>query len=120
MAMEGKAQGMPLVVEVRADGPRVSLPGKAVELGASYALEGGADVVVVPYPGLKSLETVAAFVSVPWLIKPSGSDRAAAELAEALPLGCAGLWIDHTIFAAPEPGKALASLGAMLHQPVAI
>ncbi len=120
MAVEGKALGMPLVVEVRASGPRVSLPGKAVELGASYALEGGADVIVVPQPGLKSLESIAAFVSVPWMLRPSTLQNAAAEILEALPLGCAGLWLDHTVFAAPEPGKLLASFGALLHQPVAV
>jgi DhnA family fructose-bisphosphate aldolase class Ia len=51
LALDGKAVGMPLVVEVCPNGPRVSLPGKAVELGASYALEGGADAIAVPYPG---------------------------------------------------------------------
>ena len=72
-ALEGNALGLPLIVEVHANGPRVSIAHKAVELGASYALEGGADAIAIPYPGRKSLETIAAMVSVPWLIKPSHS-----------------------------------------------
>ncbi len=35
---------------------------------------------MIPYPGRKSLETIAAMVSVPWLIKPSHFENAAAEL----------------------------------------
>ena len=50
LALAGKDLGLPLLVEVCPSGPRVSLPGKAVESGASYALESGADVVVVPSP----------------------------------------------------------------------
>ena len=50
-ALDGTSIGLPLIVEVRATGPRVSILHKAVELGVSYALEGGADVIVVPQPG---------------------------------------------------------------------
>jgi DhnA family fructose-bisphosphate aldolase class Ia len=58
-ALRGKEMGLPLVVDVQTTGPRVSVPGKAIELGASYALEGGADVIVVPYPEPASLKTLA-------------------------------------------------------------
>jgi DhnA family fructose-bisphosphate aldolase class Ia len=103
LALEGKAVGLPLVVEVCTDGPRVSLPGKAIELGASYALEGGADVIVVPNPGRASLETIAEFVSVPWFIKVKDWTQASQELVEALSMGAAGLWLDHTLFSLPDP-----------------
>jgi DhnA family fructose-bisphosphate aldolase class Ia len=116
LAVEGKPIGMPLVVEVRPDGPRVSLPGKAVELGASYALEGGADVIVIPHPGPASLKTIAEFVSVPWLVKPSSLNTAAAELESALSLGGCGLWLDHTLFGLPHPATDyLAPVRAALH-----
>ena len=113
-ALTGKELGLPLVVEVVPSGPRVSLPGKAVELGASYALEGGADAIVVPFPGQASLKTIGAFLSVPWLLKPSDLAAAPAELAQALDAGAAGLWLDHAILAEPSPAGALRHLAAAL------
>ena len=117
-SLDGNAVGLPLIVEVRAGGPRVAIPAKAIELGTSYALEGGADAIVVPYPGRKSLESIAAFVSVPWWIKPSHFENATAELEEALGLGGTGLWLDHTVFAFPEASMALQPFATRLHQPV--
>lgn len=114
-AMESKAIGMPLVIQVQPGGPRVSLPDKAVELGASYALEGGADVVVIPHPGHKSLENIAAFVSVPWLVEPSALEKASLELDEVLSLGAAGLWLDHRVLALPDAAGRLQALSAKMH-----
>lgn len=108
LAMEGRRLGLPLVAEVRADGPRVALPGKAVELGASYALEGGAEMIVVPFPGEDSLKTLGEFVSVPWLVKPSSLERMADEWALALRYGAAGGWLDSALFAQPDPGEWIA------------
>jgi hypothetical protein len=82
-------------VEVRACGPRISLPGKAMELGASYALECGADGIVVSYPGAVSLKTIASMLSVPWLLKPSSPEEVLAEWTEARGSGASGLWLDH-------------------------
>lgn len=117
-SMEGNTLGLPLIVEVRANGPRVSIRDKAIELGASYALEGGADAIALPYPGRKSLENIATMMSVPWLIKPSQVDKAAAELREAIELGCAGLWLDHTVFALPNTVTVLQDFAMRLHQPI--
>ena len=119
-ALDGTAIGLPLIVEVRASGPRVSIPHKAVELGVSYALEGGADVIVVPQPGRSSLETVAAMVSVPWLIKPSRLEKAGPELEEAIGLGCAGLWLDQAVFALSNAIEVLQNLAARVHQTVVV
>jgi DhnA family fructose-bisphosphate aldolase class Ia len=113
LALKGKDLGLPLVVEVCPGGPRVSLPGKAVELGASYALEGGADVVVLPQPGPDSLETISNMLSVPWLLKPASADSADTEWESARGLGAAGLWLDHTWLA---PDMPLAGLAARVHQ----
>ncbi len=115
-ALEGNTLGLPLIIEVRATGPRVSIHDKAIELGASYALEGGADVIVIPYPGRKSLETIAAMVSVPWLIKPSHFENATSELEEAIGLGCAGLWFDHAVFALSNTADVLQEFATQLHQ----
>ena len=119
-AVRGKQVGLPLVVEVRPTGPRVSLPGKAVELGASYALEGGADVIVLPYPGKRSLETIAEFVSVPWLVRPTSLENAPSELEEALACEATGLWLDHSIFATPNPAAALSEFKLRVHQLTAV
>jgi DhnA family fructose-bisphosphate aldolase class Ia len=116
LALEGKAVGMPLVVEVCPTGPRVSLPGKAVELGASYALEGGADAIAIPYPGTASLKTISQFVSVPWLVKPTSFAAAEKEVEEALVLGCAGVWLDHTLFSLADPQQTLQRLAELVHQ----
>jgi len=96
LALTGKEFGLPLVVEVLPLGPRISLPGKAVELGASYALEGGADVVVLPYPGRDSLTIISAMLSVPWMLKPTSAETAEGEWGEAQSLGATGLWLDHS------------------------
>ena len=117
-ALEGNTLGLPLIVEVYANGPRVSVHNKAIELGASYALEGGADAIVIPYPGRKSLESIAAMVSVPWLIKPSHYENATTELNEAIGLGCAGLWFDHAVFALSNTVDVLQAFAAQLHQPI--
>jgi len=114
LALDGKALGIPLVVEIQATGNRVSQPGKAVELGASYALEGGADAVVIPYPGKKSLGTIGQFVSIPWLLKPTSLEQAQGELQEALACGSAGLWLDHTLFADGNAAARLQTLRQLL------
>ncbi len=118
-ALEGKALGLPLVVEARPTGPRVAIPDKAVELCASYALEAGADVIVVPYPGSRALEEIGQFVSVPWLCKPS-SPEAEAEVVEALERGAAGAWLDHSLFSQPDPAAAVKRLAGLAHQAVGV
>lgn len=110
LALAGRALGLPLVAEVRPTGPRVRLFGKAVELGTSYALEGGADAIVVPYPGAASLKMLGQFLSVPWLLKPTNLKAAQSELAEAMDAGATGLWLDHSLFVLPDPANYLLSL----------
>ncbi|TRZ49967.1 hypothetical protein D4S03_07500 [bacterium] len=110
LALAGKDLGLPLLVEVCPSGPRVMLPGKAVELGASYALESGADVIIVPYPGPDSLKTIAAMLSVPWLLKPTSAGSSAVEWDAALELGAVGLWLDHTWLGSAMPLVELAEL----------
>jgi DhnA family fructose-bisphosphate aldolase class Ia len=110
MALAGKDLGLPLLVEVCPSGPGVTLLDKAVEMGASFALESGADVVIVPYPGPDSLKTISTMLSVPWLIKPASAGIFAAEWEAASGLGAAGLWLDHTWLGSDMPLKELADL----------
>lgn len=113
LALAGKDLGLPLLVEVCPSGPRVSLPGKAVELGASYALESGADVVIIPHPGTDSLMTIATMLSVPWLLKPSSVGSLPGEWEAALGLGATGLYLDHTWL---EPAIQLEKIAEQLHK----
>jgi len=96
LALTGRELGLPLIVEVRPYGPRITMFGKAVELGASLAQECGADLIVVPYPGLDSLKTIATMIAVPWLLKPSSITTTGKEWEESRDLGSAGVWLDHT------------------------
>ena len=109
-------RGMPLILDVLPIGPRVVLFKKAVELGVSYALEGGADGAAISWPGAESFETIISMAGeVPIWVKPSSLNNAEAELSQALDLGGAGLWLDETVFAKDDPLKQLHAFKAQLH-----
>lgn len=119
LALDGLNLGMPLIVDVQPIGPRVVLMNKAIELGVSYAIESGADGIVVPWPGTQSFETIQAMSSgLPVWVKPSELETDAPELAEALDLGAAGFWLDERIFAVDDPAATLQALQALVHAPV--
>jgi DhnA family fructose-bisphosphate aldolase class Ia len=116
LALEGTNQGMPLLVEVQPVGPRVVLRNKAIELGFSYALEGGADGVVIPWPGKQSFETIQAMgKGFPVWVRPANLDAAAPDLAEALHLGAVGFWLDEHLFAAENPAANLEAFQNLVH-----
>ncbi len=128
LALEGSRVGMPLIVDVQPIGPRVVLRSKAIELGVSYALEGGADGVAIPWPGAESFQTIAAMAAgSPVWVRPSPDDlttpvgaglRPALNPAQdALDLGATGLWLGPEAFAQPDPPALFAALGALVHQP---
>jgi DhnA family fructose-bisphosphate aldolase class Ia len=124
LAIAGSQVGMPLLVDVQPLGPRVALYNKAIELGVSYALEGGADGVVVPWPGRESLQTILTMAAgTPVWLKlaqeEGHSEGATPESllpAEALELGAAGLWLGAGLFAGPEPLETLQTLRGQIHQ----
>ncbi len=118
LALDGASLGMPLIVEVQPVGPRVVLLNKAIELGVSYALEGGADGVVVPWPGTKSFETIHAMSSgSPVWVKPGSLGPDSPELAEALSLGATGFWLDERLFASANPSASLQAWRILAHAP---
>lgn len=98
-ALGGKERGLPIIADVQVTGPRVALRDKAIELGASYALESGADAIALPYPGTQALEEIAEFVTVPWFVQPTTLASATEELGDAFEHGAAGVWLDHKVFA---------------------
>jgi DhnA family fructose-bisphosphate aldolase class Ia len=118
LALEGTKVGMPLIVDVQAIGPRVVLKTKAIELGVSYALEGGADGVAVPWPDRESFQTILAMAAglLVW-IKPTKLEDFEAELGDALQMGGTGLWLDQQLFAAQDINELLQNIGAQIHPP---
>jgi DhnA family fructose-bisphosphate aldolase class Ia len=116
-ALQGAKVGMPLIVDVQPVGPRVVLRSKAIELGVSYALEGGADGVTVPWSSRESFQTILSMAAgIPIWIKPSALDQAATELGDALKMGGTGLWFDHGLFVSQDVQGTLADFGAQIHQ----
>jgi DhnA family fructose-bisphosphate aldolase class Ia len=119
LALQGAQVGLPLLVDVQPVGPRVVLRGKAIELGVSYAVEGGADGVAVPWPGRASIEMILKIAAgLPVWVRPTSLEEAEAELAEALSLGAAGLWLDERTFAEVQPAALFEKFRGLVHQPV--
>jgi DhnA family fructose-bisphosphate aldolase class Ia len=117
LALEGFKKGLPLVVDVLVTGPRVVLHNKAIELGTSYALEGGASGIVVPWPGAESFRTIKTMTGdLPIWIKPAELDPASLVIREALDLGAAGVWLDERLFAAVDPVATAQSFRALVHR----
>lgn len=116
-ALQGSQAGLPLILDVQPVGPRVVLYGKAIQLGVSYAFEGGADGVAIPWAGADVLQPVLTMAAgAPVWIKPSSLDAAADELEAALELGATGVWLDERVFALPDPSNTLATFAERLHQ----
>jgi 3-hydroxy-5-phosphonooxypentane-2,4-dione thiolase len=116
LALEGRNLGMPLLVDVQPIGPRVVLMNKAIELGVSYAIEGGTDGIAVSWPGAQSFKTIQAMCyDLPVWVKPGSLELDTPELDEALQLGAAGFWLDERIFAVDDPATVLQALKAKVH-----
>ena len=116
-ALEGARLGMPLIVDVQPVGPRVVHFNKAVELGVSYAIEGGADGVAVPWPGEDSFRTIRHMAGdLPVWVKANRIENADELSPHVLDLGGTGLWLGEWVFAQPDPGESLRRLQAKLHQ----
>lgn len=115
LSLEGHNLGMPLLVDVQPIGPRVVFLNKAIELGVSYAIEGGADGVIIPWPGTQSFTTILAMCNgLPVWIRCEGG-KAPSELVEVLPSGAVGFWLDESIFAINDPIQQLNDLRSLVH-----
>ena len=121
LALNGSPLGIPLIVDVQPIGPRVVLMSKAIELGVSYSLEGGADGVAIPWPGVASFVTIKKMLGdLPVWIKAGSQAAGVSELQEALDLGAAGVWLDESVFASPDPKAAVQALHDRVHAPVEV
>lgn len=116
LALVGSQIGVPLIVDVQPIGPRVVLLNKAIELGVSYALEGGADGIAIPWPGADSFQRILTMAAeVPVWVKPSASVVDHQDLADALAEGATGLWLDEQVFAQPEAQELLQGFRNLVH-----
>jgi DhnA family fructose-bisphosphate aldolase class Ia len=119
LALDGAEKGLPLVVDVQVTGPRVVLRNKAIELGTSYALEGGASGIVAPWPGAQSFETIKTMTGdVPVWLRPDDLDPDNATIAEALDLGAVGVWLGSGVFASPDPVTVVQAFRSRVHSAV--
>lgn len=116
LALQGRQAGLPLIVDVLPIGPRIVLPNKAIELGVSYAIEGGADGMTVPWSGRGSLETILKMAAgLPVWIKPRSMEDAVQQLEEALSLGATGCWLNERLFTLTDPAAFVESLRLALY-----
>jgi len=107
--------GLPLLVDVQPVGPRVRHLNKAIELGVSYALEGGADGVAVPWPGEASFATIRQMAhEVPVWVKPASVAEAPARWPDAQAAGAVGLWLEADVFAG-DASDTLSRLAGQVH-----
>jgi putative autoinducer-2 (AI-2) aldolase len=121
LALDGAEKGLPLVVDVRVSGPRVVLRNKAIELGTSYALEGGASGIAVPWPGAPSFQTIKTMTGdVPVWVRPDDLDPDSAITREALDLGAVGVWLGSDVFASPDPVAVAQAFRARVHSAVPV
>jgi DhnA family fructose-bisphosphate aldolase class Ia len=117
--LRGLSLGMPVIVNVLPVGPRVVLMNKAIELGVSYSLEGGADGVVIPWPGSDSFQTILTMCSgMPVWVKPSSMETNSPELLEAMQSGATGIWLDEKLFALENPLARLQEFHHLAHAKV--
>jgi DhnA family fructose-bisphosphate aldolase class Ia len=115
-ALAGTQIGIPLIVDVHPIGPRVVLENKAVELGVSYSIEGGADGIAIPWPGADSFQRILTMAAdVPVWLKPKNLDTDQPDMKEALAAGAAGLWLDERVFAQTEVLEKLKIFHKLVH-----
>ena len=121
LAIEGSQIGLPLIIDVQPIGDRVVLLSKAIELGASYGLEGGADGIVVPWPGVESFRIIIKMTAgMPVWVKLRTLENVKNEIRVALQLGAAGLWLDEKVFAHPDVAERIDSLSSQIHPSFAV
>ena len=121
LTIEGSQIGLPLIIDVQPIGDRVVLLRKAIELGASYGLEGGADGIVVPWPGVESFRIIIKMTAgMPVWVKLRTLEDVQNELGEALQLGAAGLWLNEKVFAHPDVKGRIKSLSSLIHPSLAV
>ncbi|MFN2204976.1 MAG: hypothetical protein ACK2UT_03605, partial [Candidatus Promineifilaceae bacterium] len=101
--------------------PRVVLRSKAIELGVSYALEGGADGIAIPWPGGASFVDIQTMTAeVPVWVRPQTADPASSEIDEMLAAGVSNLWLGESLFAEEDPVHTAEAFAARVHDVVGV
>jgi len=116
LAINGSQIGLPLIVDLHPIGSRIVLRSKAIELGVSYALEGGADGIAIPWPGEESFNTIMTMAGeVPIWVKPESLDPNSSEILTGLELGAVGIWLDERVFAEAAPKELIQLFSNRVH-----
>jgi len=81
----------------------------------SYALEGGADGVAVPWPGDASFATIRQMAhEVPVWVKPAATEEAPVLWSDAQAAGAVGIWLGADVFAG-DAAETLSLLAGQVH-----
>lgn len=111
------AEGLPVLVEAMARGPRIKGEERTeghVAMAARMAVELGADILKLEYPGSPdALRSIVNDVGVPVLVLGGSArpfEEVAAEAANVVRAGAQGIVYGRNVFQAPDPHQALTTL----------
>jgi hypothetical protein len=94
---------------------------KAIELGVSYAMEGGADGIAIPWPGGDSFVDIQTMTAeVPVWVRPGGAEANSPQFEEMLAAGVTNLWLDEKVFALENTAEAVRAFANRIHQQVEV
>lgn len=120
LARECSRINLPLLVDVRPVGPKIGETNwaGAIKLAVGFMVEGGADAILIPDPGVEAFATLMEFSPVPLLLQETADsaldEKRQAVLAERYRAGAAGLAVGADLFEQPDYAKATARLREFL------
>ena len=84
----------------------------------SYALEGGASGIAIPWPGAESFQSIKTMTGdLPVWLKPLDLDPIGADVIKALELGAVGIWLGDNLFAESDPAATAQAFRSLVHTP---
>ncbi|MEW6201856.1 MAG: hypothetical protein AB1546_07765 [bacterium] len=88
--------GVPVAADVRPAGPKITEANfrESVPLAVSFMQEGGADVIVVPFPGEDVFKMIMEFATVPILVRETNLQI----IETSVKLGASGVVLPEEIF----------------------
>lgn len=118
---EGSRINLPVLVDIHLMGPKIGADNFAGALGLSTAMmvEGGADALIMPYPGEEMFAQIQEFSPVPIFLRESArvvSDPALSrKLLASIDSGAAGLLLGQDAFACGDPRGVFAEARSLVH-----
>ncbi|MBN2011305.1 hypothetical protein JW960_18315 [candidate division KSB1 bacterium] len=117
LARECHPISMPVIIDIRPIGPKVSLGNfsESIKLGVSFMLELGADALIIPTCDSETYQTIARWISVPVLLRlnefPPESN-----MKQMFDAGVAGIVLAEDIFAVSDYAQKIENLKTIIHQ----